>query len=790
MIGAGKIRRPMVWATFFTICGIMMRLSVSAMVCLVSFLSVILIMSYFVIKRRWRYLLFFCFVIYGFCLGSFSAGQQESLPQLSGKAEGEGIILDVGRTASGNRKLVIRCDLQDEQGKHIEEQKIYGLLSGENPIEEIAVGERIRFSGEMAEFYAPAYPGGYDEALHWATEGVYEKLYLEDVERIGKEDSLSTRMAGYRSAFRTSLRQIFPAKESGILQAMLTGEREDIPQEIYDTYRKAGVIHVLCISGLHMSVLAVYLSFFLERLLGCGRRTSALVTIGAVAAFLLFIESSPSSLRAGIMISIVMLGRLCFHLSDRKNTLAIAAFLLLSMQPLYLFHAGFQLSFLTVLGICIALEQTEKQGRKQGGWRETLRISIYASLFSYPLVAYHFSAISLAGLLANLILLPMSGLLLGFGLFSGICGLVSVQAGIFAAGSAYMILQLFEGICRAVLQLPFAYLTVGRPGITVILLYYGLLLLFCKGMGEKGSWKAGLLLCSLLFCSYFQNPLFFQENRLVFLDVGQGDAAVLSTWEGKHYLIDGGGAYGKSLGENTGKRVLLPYLEQLGIRKLDGIFLSHPDYDHMIGLLEVCEEIPTEGFYLSAYPFAETEETALLKETLVKYQVPLYTVKAGDTDDGFTCLYPLPGVSFPDGEENHGSMVLRYEYGGRRILFTGDIGAEDERLLLTQGIDASADILKVAHHGSKYSSQEEFLQAVSPQIAILSCGKGNLYGHPHPETVKRLEAVGAEMYRTDQEGAVLIHLGRDGKIQIETTAERNPFYERFIERFKKTMESP
>lgn len=788
MIGIGKIRRPMVWATFFTICGIMMRLSVSAMVCLVSFLSVILIMSYFVMKRRWKYLFFFCFVIYGFCLGSFSAEQQESLPQLSGEAEGEGIVLDVGRTASGNLKLVIRCDLQDEQGNHIEEQKVYGLLSDEKPSAEIAVGERIRFSGEMAEFYAPAYPGGYDEALHWATEGVYEKLYLEDVTQIGKEDSLSARMAGYRKAFRESLQQIFPAKESGILQAMLTGEREDIPQDIYDTYRKAGVVHVLCISGLHMSVLAVYISLFLERVLGCSRRSSAVVTIGAVAAFLLFIESSPSSLRAGIMISVVMLGRLCFRLSDRKNTLAIAAFLLLSMQPLYLLHAGFQLSFLTVLGICIALEKTEKQGRKKGGWKEALRISVYASLFSYPLVAYHFSAVSLAGLLANLIILPMSGLLLGFGLFSGICSLVSVQAGIFAAGSAYMMLQLFEGICRAVLQLPFAYLTVGRPSMDAALLYYGLLLLFCKGMDWKGGWKVGLLLCSLLFCSFFQNPLFWKENRLVFPDVGQGDAAVLSTWEGKHYLIDGGGAYGKPMGENTGKRVLLPYLEQLGIRKLDGIFLSHPDYDHMIGLLEVCEEIPTEGFYLSAYPFAETEETALLKETLVKYQVPLYTVKAGDTDDGFTCLYPLQGVSFQDGEENHGSLVLRYEYGGTRILFTGDITEEDERLLLTQGMDVSADILKVAHHGSKHSSQEAFLQAVSPQTAILSCGKENIYGHPHEETIERLESVGAELYRTDQDGAVLIHLGRDGKIQIETTAERNPFYERYIERLKKTME--
>ena len=163
----------------------------------------------------------------------------------------------------------------------------------------------------------------------------------------------------------------------------------------------------------------------------------------------------------------------------------------------------------------------------------------------------------------------------------------------------------------------------------------------------------------------------------------------------------------------------------------------HPDSDHMTGLLEVLETVPTKGLYLSDYAFAENEQTDLLKEMVEKYNIPLYTIKTGDSslEDTFLCLYPT-GASAGTGEENQGSMVLRYSYSDTKVLFTGDITAEEEQQLLEQNI--SADVLKVAHHGSKYSSDAAFLEKVSPKAAVISCGTNNVYGHPHKEAMKRV----------------------------------------------------
>ena len=775
------MKRPILWTTIFMICGIYMRLGISKVICLVSFLFLILFMFRFVIKKKKPvYLLFLLFVPLGF----FSAGVHWQAEQVfsSETVTGEGVILEEGETTSGNQKLTLLCSLQNQK----ESYKVYAIWTGEECFRE---GERVAFSGEIVPFSEQSYPGGYDEKLNLLTKGFDCKLYLEEIEKIGIKHSLSMRLAQARASVQMVLDSILPAEESGLMKAVLTGDKEDIPEESYDLYSKAGVVHVLCISGLHLSVLALYLAFFLEKGLGRSRRTSAVVTIFAVFAFLLFIKASPSSYRAALMITVVLLGRVFYRLPDALNTMAIAAFLLLLYQSLYLFHAGFQLSFLTVFGIWFGVGRMERKKKKDTGrfdWlKESLLVSLYASLFSYPAVAYYFSSVSLVGIFANLLIVPLSGLLLGFGLLSVVLGAVFLPAGIFAAGSVYAILRFFKIVCTALVRLPFAYILVGCPSALSIVLYYVLLFFALEYGGRKGSWKVGAALSAALFCAVFENPLFRRENTIAFLNVGQGDAAVISTYDGKAYLVDGGGKFGQDFGENVGKRVVLPYLEYLGVSALDGAFLSHPDSDHMTGLLEVLETVPTKGLYLSDYAFAENEQTDLLKEKVEKYNIPLYTIKTGDSsrDDAFLCLYPT-GDSVRAGEENRGSLVLRYSYGGADVLFTGDITAEEERLLLEQ--DISADVLKVAHHGSKYSSDAAFLEKVSPKAAVISCGAGNVYGHPHEETVERLQKTGAEIFRTDEEETILVTIGKDGAINIETMTERKPLYENIKEKLEKS----
>lgn len=782
------MKRPIVWITIFTMCGIYMRLGISELICLVFFLFIIISISRIVIKSgSVKYAGLLLFVLLGFLSAEQSICRKTAEESLVGIVYGQGIVGNTGITSSRNQKLEIKGDLYDMDGHSLQDVKLYAIWTGEN---HFTVGEKISFSGELIPFSDASVPGGYDENLYLRTRGYDGKIYPDSITYLGEDHSISSELARIRAKVHLTLDQILPAEESGIMKAMLTGDREDIPDEAYQMYTHAGVVHILCISGLHMSLLALYVSFFTEKVLKQSRRVSAAVTILTSVCFLIFTGFTPSAVRAVTMICVVMTGRILFRAHDRLNEIALAALLILLKEPLYLFHIGFQLSFITVLGLCIAAEQmNQKKGKDRTllDWlKDSLRFSLYASLFSYPLVAYHFYSVSLVGILANLVILPLSGILLGAGILSAVSGMICQPIGVFAAGSVYVILQIFEVTCELLLKLPYSYILTGRPLELVILLYYCLLLFWMKAGERQGSWKAAVLLCMLLWCAVFENQLFRKETTIAFLDVGQGDAAVITTYDGKTYLIDGGGAYGKAFGRNVGKTVLHPYLQYLGKNSVDAAFLSHPDADHMTGLLEVMEEMPIKTLYLSDYPYIVTENVNFLKETLEKYPIKLYTVdnKSIVSSENWEFHYPIQGIAFEDGDDNHGSMVLKYCCNGTKVLFTGDIAAEDEMLLLESGADVSADILKVSHHGSKYSSSVDFLKKVDAETAIISCGENNIYGHPHQETVERLEDAGTEIFRTDRDGTIFLKLKRDGVFEIETMTERKPFYERV----KETME--
>lgn len=782
------MKRPAVWATIFMICGIYGRLGRSEMVCLVSFAFIIVFISRFVIaEKKWNYSLILLFFISGFLLAGHSMTKETAEIQLSGIVEGTGVILETGTTNAGNQKLTINCDLEDSTGEMLQDVKLYAIWSGEDTF---MAGDRITFGGELMPFYKASVPGGYDETLYLQTKNYEGKMYPDRMEYQGKDLSFSSTLARGRARVHIVLDSILPAEESGIMKAMLTGDKDDIPDDGYRLYTEAGVVHILCISGLHMSILALYVSFFIENILKRSRRTSAVITMFAAISFLLFTGFTPSAVRAVTMICVVMAARVFFRSHDRLNEIALAALLILCIQPLYLFHIGFQLSFVTVLGLCAAAKGMEQKEKRDITWKdwllESLRFSLYASLFSFPLVAYHFYSVSLVGILANLVILPLSGLLLGFGILSAVLGMFCLPLGVFSAGSVYGILQIFKFTCTLLLKIPFAYVLVGRPSELVILLVYGLLFFWMRYRERKGSWKGALLLCTMLFCAVFENSLFRKETTVTFLDVGQGDAAVIDTWDGKTFLVDGGGQYGKPFGENVGKTVLLPYLQYLGVREVDAAFLTHPDSDHMTGLLEIMEAMPVKGLYFAEYPYKVTKELGFLKEMVEKYPVALYTVdnRSSSSEETWTCLSPVQGVIFSDGDDNHGSLVLKYRTGGTELLFTGDMTAENERILLEQNADLSADILKVSHHGSKYSSGEDFLREVGAEAAIISCGEKNIYGHPHEETLERLQNAGTETYRTDESGSILVRIKEDGTFKIETMTERKPLYERI----KETME--
>lgn len=252
------MKRPILWTTIFMICGIYMRLGISKVICLVSFLFLLFFLFRFVInKKKPAYLLLLFFVPLGF----FSAGVHWQAEQslLTKTVTGEGVILEEGETTSGNQKLTLRCSLEKKE----KPCKVYAIWAGEERFQE---GERVAFSGEIVPFSKQSYPGGYDEQLYLLTKGYDYKLYPDEIKVTGQDTSFSVRLARARAGVQMVLDRILPAEESGLMQAVLTGDKEKIPEESYNLYSKAGVVHVLCISGLHLSILALYLAFFWKRL--------------------------------------------------------------------------------------------------------------------------------------------------------------------------------------------------------------------------------------------------------------------------------------------------------------------------------------------------------------------------------------------------------------------------------------------------------------------------------------------------------------------------------------------
>ena len=501
------MKRPILWATIFTICGIYLRLGRSEWICLVSFCIILIFSSRFVMKcKNWNYYVLLLFTVLGFLMAENSIEQKTAEESLFGVVQGNGVVTEKGMTSAGNQKMTITCELEDSTGKMLRNVKLHVIWSGE---EIIHIGDIVSFSGELTPFYRASAPGGYDEELYLKTKGYEGKMYPDVMMKTGEDRSISMIPAKARVKVHDTLDDILPVNESGIMKAMLTGDKEDLPDESYRLYTQAGIVHILCISGLHMSILALYVSVFMEKILKQTKRVSAVVTMLTALSFLAFTGFTPSAVRAVTMICVMMMARVLFRSHDRLNEIAIAALLILVIEPLYLFHIGFQLSFIAVLGLCIAAEKTKQIKGKDRTWKDTLkeslRFSLYASLFSYPLVAYHFHYISLAGIVANLVVIPLSGLLLGFGILSTVLGMIWMPAGVFAAGSVYMLLKIIQITCTLLVQLPFSYLLTGCPTELVVLLCYGLLFFWLKFADRKGSWKRAFVFCIALWCAVFEH---------------------------------------------------------------------------------------------------------------------------------------------------------------------------------------------------------------------------------------------------------------------------------------------
>jgi competence protein ComEC len=562
-----------------------------------------------------------------------------------------------------------------------------------------------------------------------------------------------------RLAEAALLKRVVPKEAYPFLVAVWLGERSGIGEEAYQGFVRTGTAHVLAVSGIHVGLVGLSLLTLMQALT---RRKSVYVpvTILAVFLFALLAGGRVSSLRAAVMLSMYLLSDALDRERDVPTTLAAAGLLFLLVSPRLVLDGGFQLSFLSVASLLLFTEPLAEAIRwGKPGLRQALAVPVAVQILPLPIALRLFFVLPLIAPVVNLVVVPLLGIILWLAFMTCVTGFlfepVAMLFGHALAPAVYVVEWLAEWGAR----LPFAYVRVGPPSLAALLLY---------GIAAGLAWwaatlpkrtpltglpaMAGLVAALLLW----QPPVLPPE--MVFLDVAHGDATFARSPEGRTLLVDGGD---HSEYVDYGGKVVAPFLLARYVKELDYAVATHADRDHMAGLIRVIEEIPVATLVLGPRPSGSPLEERLL-EACRQRGVAVRRVARGDVLDlgGMRAEVIHPPADWSGGD-NDGSVVLRVAWEGVRVLLPGDVEEPAEAGLARQ--DVAADVLKVAHHGSRTSSTAAFLAAVNARLAVISTG--GMVGREavDPAILDRLEARAMPIFRTDHDGAVTLRVV-DGQI--------------------------
>ena len=635
------------------------------------------------------------------------------------------------------------------------------VLVYENQQTTLKIGYKVKAAGSYAPLEEASNPGQFDQKAYYEARGigmVLKKAKLTVIE--AKENIFFQKLYELRSFWAQNLEKITGKEEAALLKAMLLGEKSSLKKEQKELYQSGGISHILAISGLHISLVGMLLYRFLRK----KKRSypfSALVSGSCMVVYGFLTGFGVSAKRAVFMFLVYLGAELLGETYDVVSALALSGLLILAEQPLQLFQCGFQLSFLSVGAVALVYPALQKRL----GWKKKAAMSLLSglsvTLFTLPCTLYWFYEWMPYAVFLNLIVIPLVPVVFLSGAAGMLTGGASVAAGMFLAGASAGVLRFFQTLLERTEVLPGSRAVIGQPELWQIALYYVLVGAAVWGgrcrARKKNQHRIEVRIFFIIFALCILCFPFHRPVEVTFLDVGQGDAVFLRTEEGTTCLIDGG----STTVSDVGTYRLLPFLKSRGVSSLDYLFLSHMDADHINGAEELLKDqfrgIPIRHLCLSALPGDETRER-LEKEARL-FGTELCYISRGtvfrEKGAEICCLSPVKDQKKED--ENENSEVLMVEISGLRILFTGDLGEEGEQELLEAGTDLRAAVLKVGHHGSRFSTGEDFLEAVSPGFAVISCAEDNRYGHPAPETVERLERAGCRIFYTMKSGAVTLY---------------------------------
>ncbi len=650
-----------------------------------------------------------------------------------------------------------------------------------NPREALEYGDEVVLGGEFAEPKGRRNPGGFDQRVFLDRQGVRTLFFSgpnSKVKILGRHRGhfFIEKIQATRNFLSRSFAQGFDRDDAAFLQALFLGERRDLEEDFKDLFVKTGTLHLLAVSGFNIGFLASVVLILLAPF-PLHKDVRLWIILVCVWLYCLVVGWQAPVVRASLMASIFLVGRLTGRKTDVLNTLGLAALVILAVSPKQLFDVGFQLSFLSVFAIAHFLpiffskpsllpnEKFSFQEKAAFYLRELFWVSFVCSAVTLPLTVQNFYLVTPLSVLSNLVAVPLSFLLffagvlylLTFGWLPPFLGVVPL--------SIKLLMRCFVASLSGIGRLPGAYWVTGKldPFLFFILLTGIFYLLGTQSVKKSAARAAALLLfvASVLMAQDILRQC-RHEFTLTVLDVGQGDSIYLEFPAGGNLLIDAG----KGVTSDKGRWVVTPFLRSLGVRHIDLLVISHPHEDHIGGMPTVLDEFQVGQVMETGVPY-RSRFYGMLEDKIRKEKSGRLLARRGQRLEGYRdvkirLLHPPPQKRCSE-DINNDSIVMKITYGETSFLLTGDVVEEALRDILFQRFDLRAQVLKVPHHGSKMDFfGEEFVRQVNPRISVISAGEKNTFGHPAPHTLDVLNSIpGNQVFRTDKDFAV--RLVSDGR---------------------------
>jgi len=670
--------------------------------------------------------------------------------------------------------VTIISDIQEKEYKKVctakivrNNKKILINIKMSQDIPSIKYGDSLYIEGEFKQPEEARNYKGYNYKQYLKTKKIIGTVELEKVKIL--KSSNGSFIHNIQKYIRDTINGTLTDEEGNLLLAILLGDKDKLSEDIQESFKTSNLSHMLAVSGAHVSYIILGLTYVLQNSI-IGKKNGKIVCIIFLLAFMAITNFTPSVTRACIMAILTLFSSIIYRKSDVYTNISVAALITLIFNPYSLLDLGFQLSYGGTIGIIIFIKriQEKKSNSKVINYiKQMALVSIYANIIIIPIMMYHFNTVSFTFIISNIMASPILGIIVITGFLFIIASITVKPLTRLIAIFIKPILSILIKISQICSKLPFSNILVVTPYMFNVISYYAIIL-YCIKSKKNNKCKIIICLLIVLILINFIIYIFPQKLRIFFIDVGQGDSTLIITPDIKTVLVDGGGSDSFDVGE----KVLLPYLLDRRILKVDYVLISHFDTDHCGGILTIMEKVKVKNIIISEQA-EHSENYERFKKLMIHKKIRLIEVKKGDKIkigrySEFKILFPTSRL-LSENPLNNNSIVAQFNYNNFKMLFTGDIEKlAEQQILKTEKAEIRADILKVAHHGSKTSSIPEFIKAVRPKIALIGVGKNNTFGHPNQQTIKNLENIKCRIYRTDLQGEIIIKIDQKGSMNVKS----------------------